>query len=67
MNAVQQKLLAPGLLIIVTLALSSPAVAAPYTFTTIDVPGSTETRALGINEVGQIVGEFRSWEAFKVL
>jgi probable HAF family extracellular repeat protein len=33
--------------------------AAPmYNFTTIDVPGSTFTQALGINNAGQIVGDF---------
>ena len=62
---VQKRLLAPGLLIVIALALSSPAAAAPYTFTTIDVPGSTETRAFGINEVGQIVGESRSMGSFQ--
>jgi len=29
-----------------------------YTFTTIDVPGSSDTEALGINDAGQIVGFF---------
>jgi len=30
-----------------------------YTFTTIDVPGGINARALGINDAGQIVGDFR--------
>jgi uncharacterized membrane protein len=31
---------------------------ASYTFTTLDVPGATVTLAYGINDRGQIVGEF---------
>src|SRR5438034_1048014 len=33
--------------------------ATDYTFTTIDVPGGFKTDAVGINNAGQIVGEFR--------
>jgi probable HAF family extracellular repeat protein len=40
------------------LAASSPANAAAYTFTTIDVPGAASTSANGINNAGQIVGTF---------
>lgn len=29
-----------------------------YTYTTIDVPGATSNTALGINNAGQIVGDF---------
>ena len=32
--------------------------AASYNFTTIDVPGSTDTLAYGINGTGEIVGTF---------
>ena len=40
------------------LAVSSSAVATSYTFTTIDV-GVIATQAYGINDGGQIVGQFR--------
>jgi len=42
------------------LAAASPASAAAYTFTTIDVPGAVpgSTRGGGINNSGQIVGSF---------
>src|SRR6266850_221322 len=42
-------------------ALLSPLVAAQdasYTFTTIAVPGATGTAPIGINDRGQIVGQF---------
>jgi probable HAF family extracellular repeat protein len=35
------------------------ALATPFVFTPIDVPGATETIARGINDLGQIVGSFR--------
>ena len=36
----------------------------PYSFTTIDVPGASATKPLGINNSGQIVGLFTdaSWD-----
>jgi probable HAF family extracellular repeat protein len=37
---------------------AAPAAATPYTFTTIDVPGSNFTEAFDINNAGQIVGIF---------
>ena len=37
---------------------SRSSAATIYTFTTIDVPSATFTRAFGINDVGQIVGAF---------
>jgi probable HAF family extracellular repeat protein len=41
------------------LILATPAVAGQYVFTTIDVPGATSTLgAFGINNAGQIVGEY---------
>src|ERR1700730_15792196 len=42
------------------LAAASPASAAAYSFTTIDVPGAVagSTRGGGINNSGQIVGSF---------
>ena len=40
-------------------AFASSASAAPYTFTTLDVPGAGETGAFGINDAGQVVGDFR--------
>ena len=40
------------------LAANSPANAAAYGFTQIDVPGATSTGASGINDAGQIVGSF---------
>jgi hypothetical protein len=41
------------------IGVSSGSWAAPmYTFTTIDVPGATFTRAFGINDCGQIDGDF---------
>jgi hypothetical protein len=43
----------------VLLAAASPAFAGPlYTYTTIDVPGATNTEANGINSSGQIVGDY---------
>ena len=38
--------------------IQSFARAVPYTFTTIDVPGAVFTAPRGINDAGQIVGEF---------
>lgn len=35
-----------------------PAFALPYTFTLLDVPGATETRAFGLNDRLQIVGDY---------
>ena len=35
------------------------AQAASFTFTPIDVPGASDTRAVGINPSGQIVGYYR--------
>lgn len=40
------------------LSATSPASAAAYTFTTLDVPGASFTAARGINDTGQIVGSF---------
>lgn len=40
------------------LVVSSNALAVTYTFTTLDVPGATATRVWGINDAGQIVGDF---------
>jgi len=42
----------------VVLLASGHAYALAYTFTNIDVPGATSTRALGINDTGQVVGRF---------
>ena len=39
-------------------AFASSVSAAPYTFTTLDVPGANDTRAFGINNAGQVVGLF---------
>ncbi len=48
-----------GLLLVLSagLFLVSP-IGQAFTFTTIDVPGSTGTSAAGINPSGQIVGQF---------
>ena len=35
---------------------TGPAWAASYVFTTIDIPGSSETRAIGLNDLDQVVG-----------
>jgi probable HAF family extracellular repeat protein len=40
------------------LTLIPPAYASPYTFSTIDVPGSIYTTVYGINNAGQIVGSY---------
>ena len=40
------------------LGLSTESWAVSYTFTTIDVPGAFSTEAFGINDAGQIVGDF---------
>ena len=42
----------------VTLSLIGQ-VKADYTFTTLDVPGSTYTEAFGINDAGQVVGAYK--------
>ncbi len=47
--------LVAGVFVMSALASTSPAVA---TFTTIDVPGAVATLAQGINDHGQIVGEY---------
>ena len=44
---------------LVLAAFASSASAAPYTFTTLDVPGAIFTAAVGINNAGQVVGFFR--------
>jgi probable HAF family extracellular repeat protein len=36
----------------------APAFALPYTFTLLDVPGATDTRAFGLNDRLQIVGDY---------
>lgn len=40
------------------LAASSPANASAFSFTQLDVPGAISTYAYGINNAGQIVGQF---------
>jgi probable HAF family extracellular repeat protein len=40
------------------LAVPLPAHAIPYRFTLLDVPGATDTSALGLNNRGQIVGDY---------
>jgi probable HAF family extracellular repeat protein len=52
--------LAATVTVVGLLAATSPVNAAAYTFTTIDVPGSFDTEARGINNTGQIVGRFQS-------
>src|SRR6266478_8098356 len=42
------------------LAAASPANASAFSFTQVDAPNATLTRALGINDAGQIVGDFRN-------
>jgi hypothetical protein len=42
------------------LAVRLVAVAAQGTFTTIDVPGSIDTRVIGINPGGDMVGQYTS-------
>jgi hypothetical protein len=47
--------------VLIAAILVTGAVAAQnavYTFTTIDVPGSTNTEAIGINKQGAIVGKY---------
>src|SRR5262245_805700 len=41
---------------LVTLLVATPGLAAPFSFTTIDVPGAVQTDATGINNAGRIVG-----------
>ena len=43
---------------LVVAAFASSVSAAPYTFTTLDVPGASSTQARGINNAGQVVGDF---------
>ena len=45
-------------LVITPMAADSPANAANFNFTQIDVPGEVDTVATGINDAGQIVGYF---------
>src|SRR5262245_11846332 len=44
--------------ILLRLSPSPASAAGPFTFTTIDVPGSADTGAAGINAAGQIVGGY---------
>jgi hypothetical protein len=50
------------------LGMAGQAMAQPrYSFTTLDVPGSTFTEAWGINDSGQIVGSYEEiggWHGF---
>src|SRR5260370_24870246 len=41
-------------------AATSPAKASAFNFTQLDAPNATLTRALGINDAAQIVGDFRN-------
>ena len=53
------------LLLIVALIVGAPSVAtAAHLFTTIDVPGASSSFAFGINDAGQIVGDFFSGIGF---
>jgi uncharacterized membrane protein len=53
------KRLYPGILAIMLLAcMVAPGLAAPYRFTTLMYPESIMTGAYGINDLGQIVGEY---------
>jgi len=45
-----------GILLAAACAAAVPCVAGAQTYTSIDVPGASETRAHGINEQGEIVG-----------
>jgi hypothetical protein len=47
-----------ALLVIAPIAAGSSANATNFNFTQIDVPGATSTFVSGINDVGQIVGDF---------
>src|SRR5260370_515410 len=42
------------------LGTTSPANASAFNFTQVDAPNATLTRALGINDAGQIAGDFRN-------
>src|SRR2546430_1105481 len=42
------------------LALATPASAAFFSYTTLDVPGAANTLAFGINNAGQIVGTYNN-------
>ena len=53
-------ILAASIAITGLLADSSCASATAYTFTTLDVSGAANTRAFGINDLGQIVGFFNT-------
>ena len=53
------KRLYPGILAVILLAwMVAPGLAAPYHFTTLMYPGSSMTGSYGINDLGQIVGEY---------
>lgn len=54
------RILARGPLVLSVLLVTapSPVFALPYTFTLLDVPGATDTLALGLNDRRQIVGDF---------
>ena len=51
-------LLLAGMLASVVLAAPTYAGALTYTFTTVDPPGSVGTDAFGINNAGELVGNF---------
>ena len=54
-NPLRRAFLLAAVLAGMALALPARAWALTYTFTTLDVPGSSLTEAYGINNVGQIV------------
>ncbi len=53
-----------ALVVIAPIAVDSSANAANFSFTKIDVPGSTYTEPTGINDAGQIVGDFNDNTGF---
>src|SRR4051794_30810636 len=49
-----------AVLLVALIASGSSVYAANFIFTQIDVPGATSTSASGINDAGQIVGQFNN-------
>src|SRR4051794_38550203 len=58
LNSRRARLSIAAILVTIPIAAGSPANAADFSFTTINVPGALYTSAYGINNAGQIVGSF---------
>src|ERR1700758_488473 len=63
-NSMNRSFLRVVVLGAVLILVGAPAMARAFTFTTIDVPGATNTEALGNNARAQIVGAYGDFNNF---